>query len=95
MMVKPLDDARWNHGLQSVAVSSINILAGVAWLLGGLIWLGRATVDKARPSAPISSPAQPETLTEKHHRWGMWVNAVLYVMLGVLYLLKVIFSHRH
>ncbi len=49
---------------------------------------------EARPSAPISLFTQPETQSEKDRRWK-WVNAVLYVMLGVLYLLKAIFSHRH
>ena len=51
--------------------------------------------DEARPSAAISLFTRPETQTEKDRRWGMWVNAVLYVMLGVLYLLKSIFSQRH
>jgi hypothetical protein len=49
---------------------------------------------EARPNAPVSLFTQPET-TEKNRRWGMWVNAVLYVMLGVLYLLKSIFSRQH
>jgi hypothetical protein len=76
-------------------MGSINILFGAAWLFGGLIWLRRAMADEARPSAPISLFTQPETQTEKDRRWGMWVVAVLYVMLGVLYLLSGIFSQRH
>ena len=76
-------------------MGSINILFGVAWLFGGLIWLRRVIADEARPSAPISLFTQPETQTEKDRRWGMWVVAVLYVMLGVLWLLSDIFSQRH
>ena len=44
--------------------------------------------DEARPSAPISSFTQLEPQTEKGRRFGMWFCFVLYVMLGVLYLLK-------
>lgn len=51
--------------------------------------------DDARPSAPVSSLTQPEAQNGKDRRWGMWVNVVLYVMLGVLYLLKGILSQRH
>ena len=54
------------------AVGSINILFGVVWLFGGLIWLRRGMADEARPSG----------------RSGMWLGAVMYCVLGVLYLLK-------
>ena len=59
------------------AVGSINILFGVVWLFGGLIWLRRGMADEARPSG----------------RSGMWLGAVMYCVLGVLYLLKAF--HRH
>ncbi len=49
---------------------------------------------KARPSAPTSSLTEPETQAEEQRKWGLWFCAVLYVMLGVLYLLKGIFQ-RH
>jgi hypothetical protein len=74
-------------------MGSLNILFAVAWLLGGLIWLKRAMAKEARPSAPVSLFTQPETQT-KNGRWGMWVNAVLYLILGVLYLLKIISSQQ-
>ena len=59
------------------AVSSINIVFGVVWLFGGLIWLRRGMADEARPSG----------------RSGMWLGAVMYCVLGVLYLLKAF--HRY
>jgi polyferredoxin len=75
-------------------MDSINILFAVAWLVGGLMWLRRAMTKEARSNALVSLSPQPET-AEKDRRWGMWVNAVLYVMLGLLYLLKSIFSRQH
>jgi len=75
-------------------MDSINILYGVAWLFGGLVLLSRAMKDKARPSASTSSLSQPGTQTEEQRRWGLWLSVVLYLMLGVLYFLKAIFSRR-
>jgi hypothetical protein len=71
---------------------TMNILWGVIWLLGALVWLRKAMADEARPSVP--GPAQPDPQTEKKRRFQNWVCAVLYVMLGVLYLLKETFE-RH
>ena len=65
-------------------MGSIDILYGALWLLGGFIWLRRALVNKARPP-----------YTEEQRRWGAWLSAAGYVMLGVLYLLKAGFSPRH
>jgi hypothetical protein len=78
-----------------VAVDSINILFGVVWLFGGLIWLRRAMTKQARPSEPASLLAEQEMPTQQKSRWVMWINAGLYVMLGVLYTLKAVFSQRH
>jgi hypothetical protein len=75
-------------------MDSINILFAAVWLFGGLIWLRRAMSKEARPNAPVSLFPQPET-AEKDRRWGMWLNAVLYIMLGALYVLKSIFSRQH
>ena len=69
-------------------MGSINIWVGVVWLFVALIWLRRAMAHKARPSEPVSSFAQLQPTTENARRLGMWFCFVLYVMLGVLYLLK-------
>jgi hypothetical protein len=76
-------------------MGSINILFGIVWFLGGLIWLRRAMTGEARQSTPISSPPERSPEAERSRRWGTWVNVALYVMLGVLYLLKGIVSHQH
>ena len=74
-------------------MGSINILFGIVWLVGGLMWLRRAMADEARPSAPRSLFTQSEMQTGKDRRLGIWLF-VFYVMLGVLYLLKGIYSHQ-
>lgn len=78
-----------------MVVGSINILFSVVWLSGGVILLRRAMADKPRPTGPVSSLTQPEARTEKQLRWARWFSAVMYLVLGVLYLLKDILSHRY
>jgi len=73
--------------------SSLNILFGAFWLFSGAIWLKRAIADETHPSTPESLFAQIEIQTEKEERTWKFRLAILYLMLGGLYLLVGIIAH--
>jgi hypothetical protein len=72
--------------------SSLNILLGALWLFSGAIWLKKAMADEAHPSTPQSLFAETEIQTDKDRRWKFRL-AILYLMLGGLYLLVGIVAH--
>jgi hypothetical protein len=72
--------------------SSLNILLGALWLFSGAIWLKRAMAEEAHPSTPKSLFSETEIQTDKERSWK-FLPAILYLMLGVLYLLFGIVSH--
>lgn len=72
--------------------SSSNILFGACWLFTGAIWLKRAMTEEAHPNTPKSLFSETEMQTEKQRSWKFRL-AILYVMLGGLYLLFGILAH--
>ena len=72
---------------------STRIALGVLWVLGGLIWLRRATQDDARPNDPVSVFSTPELKPDKERSWQVHI-AALDLMLAAVYLFAAFFTRN-